>query len=64
MADIVFYSSVLELDGEIKLTKQVLHSKLNSATLQIDVRIHKPDDTPYTDPTLTVFHEPKSKDKH
>jgi hypothetical protein len=63
MANVIFYSGVMQLNGEIKLVRRDEHIELNPAPQRVDIIIQdKPivwRDPSHYDPTLTVFYEPK-----
>lgn len=59
MADVMYFSGVLDDNGEIHLTKveRVADVKVPQ---RVSPTISKPNSIPVTDPTLTAFHEPKA----
>ncbi len=63
MVDVVFYSAIIQPNGEVKLTKQDRHIDLNPSRNMVNIIIQdKPfirRDPAHYDPTLTAFYEPK-----
>ena len=65
MADVIYFSGELQSNGEVKFKRRDEHIDYNPAPLRIEVVIHDKAKRQYpcTDPTLTVFHDPKKDDK-
>jgi hypothetical protein len=61
MVDVMFFSGVMDDNGEIRLTKvqKVLD---RDVPIRVNPVISRPKDIPITDPTLAAFHEPKTKE--
>jgi hypothetical protein len=63
MAHIIFFSSTIELNGEIKLIRRDEETYLNPAPLRVDIVIRDIPVSANADPTLAAFHEPKKDGK-
>ena len=60
MAHIIYFSSVIEPNGEIKLIRRDEEVDFKPSPMRVDIIVR--DAPTNTDPTLAVFHEPH-KDK-
>lgn len=60
MADVVFFSSQLTPQGEVKLIRRDFHIDYDPPPVRVQVVIH---DAQNCDPTLAIFHEPQESDR-
>lgn len=63
MADVIFYSGVMQPNGEIKLIRQDKHIEYNPSERHVDIIIRDRPSPTHADPVLTVFYEPKELKK-
>lgn len=61
MADMVYFSSIVDGNGEVHFERHEDHVVLNAAALKVQAikRSLRPNDYICNDPTLAAYHEPQ-----